>query len=395
MKRPPLQDVVCFSHLRWNFVFQRPQHLMTRCAADCRVFFFEEPILDADTPHLEVHADRGVFVAVPHLPPATGGGRRAAAIRTLLEELLARYAIARPVLWYYTPMALEFSRGLLHSAIVYDCMDELSGFAGAPPGLLRLEAELLASASLVFTGGHSLFEAKRQRHPHVFPFPSSVDVSHFARARRPQADPLDQAPIAHPRIGFYGVIDERLDLELVGEIARLREDWQQIIIGPVVKISQSVLPRRHNIHYLGMKTYEELPAYLAGWDVAMLPFARNEATRYISPTKTPEYLAAGRPVVSTSIADVVKPYGQLGLANIADDARSFVAAVEAYLGSDDRAWARRVDAFLADLSWDRTWAAMQDLVVEAVQRGARPDHRADAHVGRTAPPAAGRSIASA
>ena len=312
MNRSPLQDVVCFSHLRWNFVFQRPQHLMTRCAADSRVFFFEEPLVDADTPHLEVRQDRGVFVAVPHLPPAMGGAHRAGAVRTLLEELLTRYTIVRPVLWYYTPMAVEFSRGLLHSTIVYDCMDELSVFAGAPPGLLRLEGELLATASLVFTGGHSLFEAKRQRHPHVFPFPSSVDVSHFARARRRQADPADQAPIAHPRLGFYGVIDERLDLELVGEIARLRDDWQQILIGPVVKIDQATLPRRHNIHYLGMKTYEELPAYLAGWDVAMLPFARNDATRYISPTKTPEYLAAGCPVVSTSIADVVKPVWPAG-----------------------------------------------------------------------------------
>jgi glycosyltransferase involved in cell wall biosynthesis len=394
MKRPPLQDVVCFSHLRWNFVFQRPQHLMTRCAADCRVFFFEEPILDADTPHLEVHADRGVFVAVPHLPPATGGGRRAAAIRTLLEELLARYAIARPVLWYYTPMALEFSRGLLHSAIVYDCMDELSGFAGAPPGLLRLEAELLASASLVFTGGHTLFEAKRQRHAHVFPFPSSVDVSHFARARRAQADPPDQAPIGRPRLGFYGVIDERMDLGLVAEVARLRDDWQQIFIGPVVKIGESMLPRRHNIHYLGMKKYEELPAYLAGWDVAMMPFARNEATRFISPTKTPEYLAAGRPVVSTSIADVVKPYGHLALANIADDGPAFVAAIESCLGAADHAWLPRVDAFLADLSWDRTWAAMQALVVEAVERGARRDRRTNLRAGLPGPPPADRSIPS-
>jgi UDP-galactopyranose mutase len=247
-------------------------------------------------------------------------------------------------------------------------MDELSAFAGAPEGLLMLERELLARAAVVFTGGQSLFEAKRDKHPRVHPFPSSVDVAHFARARQPQSEPPDQASIGHPRIGFFGVVDERLDLALIDEVARLRQDWHQVIVGPCVKIDPALLPRRPNIHYLGMKKYEELPAYLAGWDVAMLPFARNESTRFISPTKTPEYLAAGRPVVSTSIRDVVRPYGQRQLARIADCPNDFVAQIDAALRDAPGDWLPRVDEFLANLSWDRTWAAMRTLVDEITMR---------------------------
>src|SRR4051812_26059152 len=389
-------NIVCISHLRWHFVFQRPQHLLSRAAKNGVVLYVEEPVLGEGPARMEVTRDTtGVLIAVPHLPANLSLEEHHGWQQRLLADAIERHVPGEFVAWFYTPMALPFTHGLDAAAVVYDCMDELSGFAGAPPSLQRLEAELFKQSHVVFTGGHTLYEAKRASHANVHAFPSSVDVAHFARARRITRDPADQSAIPSPRIGFYGVIDERMDYELLAGVAAARPQWHLVLIGPTAKVDPASLPRADNLHYLGGKTYAELPEYIAGWDVAMLPFARNEATRYISPTKTPEYLAAGRPVVSTSIADVVKPYGQLALANIADDAPSFVAAVEAYLGADDRAWARRVDAFLADLSWDRTWAAMQDLVVEAVQRGARPDHRADAHVGRTAPPAAGRSIASA
>ena len=247
-------------------------------------------------------------------------------------------------------------------AIVYDCMDELSGFAGAPPELGAREQELLRRADIVFTGGQTLYEAKRHAHANVHPFPSSVDVEHFARARAQQPDPPQQAPIAHPRVGFFGVIDERLDIDLVAGAAAARPDWQFVMIGPIVKIDRSLLPVLPNIHYLGPKKYEELPAYLAGWDVATLPFARNEATRYISPTKTPEYLAAGKPVVSTSIRDVVRPYGMQGLARIADTVPEYVAAIDAAMTEDARERLRAVDAFLTQTSWDGTWTRMHALV---------------------------------
>ncbi len=360
-------DVICFSHLRWNFVFQRPQHLLSRCARDRRVFFFEEPVFDAcDGPILTSTADpSGVTVVVPHLP--VGQDRTAVdpPVRALLDSLIEIEGIQPGVLWYYTPMAVAFSGHLAAPAIVYDCMDELSGFAGAPAGLRDAENALLARAHIVFTGGRSLYEAKRHRHVNIHPFPSSVEVPHFARARtRRGAEPADQAAIPHPRLGFYGVIDERFDRELIAGAAALRPGWQFVIIGPVVKIDPETLPRPANVHYLGSKSYDLLPDYLAGWDVALLPFARNDATRYISPTKTPEYLAAGCPVVSTSIRDVVHPYGDLGLARIADEPDAFVAACEAAMAEDAAERQRVADALLSRMSWDLTWQAMADLIAQ-------------------------------
>lgn len=364
-----LPDVVCFSHLRWNFVFQRPQHLLSRFARERRVFFFEEPVHGPGQMRLQVSCSaEGVCVAVPHLPEGLEEQQVRAAQRALLDELLASHGVRRYVSWYYTPMALPFSHHLEPRAVVYDCMDELSAFRGAPPGLLRWEAELLERADVVFTGGQSLYEVKRDRHPSVHAFPSSVDVAHFATARGLLEEPEDQAPLPHPRLGFFGVVDERMDLELLEAVADARPGWQIIILGPVVKIDPASLPRRPNLHYLGSKPYPRLPAYLAGWDVALMPFARNESTRFISPTKTPEYLAAGRPVVSTSIRDVVRPYGEQGLVRIADRPVDFVCACEAALSEDRATWLPRVDEHLAAMSWDTTWARMKVLLDAAASR---------------------------
>jgi UDP-galactopyranose mutase len=360
-------DLLCFSHLRWNFVYQRPQHLMTRFARDRRVFYVEEPMADAAEPRLDVDTDNGVTVVVPHLPAHLDPVLGARLQQILLGNLLREHQIVHPILWYYTPMALEWSRSLDAKAIVFDCMDELSAFAHAPASLLSLERELLERADVVFTGGQSLYEAKKDRHPRVFAFPSSVDCAHFLRARTERLEPPDQAPLPRPRVGFFGVIDERMDLELLAGLARLRPDWHQILIGPVVKIDPASLPRAGNIHYLGMKQYAELPAYLAGWDVAYLPFARNDATRFISPTKTPEYLAAGRPVVSTSIADVVRPYGECGFVTIANTPEECAGALDRALALCDGAWLRRVDHYLSNLSWDRTYTAMNHLVNESAR----------------------------
>jgi UDP-galactopyranose mutase len=351
------------SHLRWNFVFQRPQHLMTRCAQDRRVFYLEEPILeDRSTAILKMAMSGGVRVAVPHLPASTDETQRIALQRALLDELMAREEITDYVLWYYTPMALEFSRHLTPAAIVYDCMDELSAFAHAPASLRQLEAELMSVASVVFTGGQSLFEAKRHRHDNVHACPSSVDTKHFARARELTEDPPDQTCIPRPRLGFFGVIDERMDIPLLDAIAAARPDWHFVMLGPIVKIDPASLPGRANIHYLGARSYDDLPRYLAGWDVALLPFARNEATRFISPTKTPEYMAAGKPVVSTPIRDVVRPYGERGLVRIADTPEAFVSACEAALSEDAAHRTRQADAYLRQTSWDGTWSRMRHLI---------------------------------
>jgi UDP-galactopyranose mutase len=359
--RPAELDFVCFSHLRWDFVFQRPQHLLTRCGERRRVFYVEEPVFGGEL-RLDVsEREGGVRVVVPHLPE----GARAepdALQRRLLERLFAEHDVQDYVLWYYTPMAVEWTRHLSPAAVVYDCMDELSAFHGAPPELKRREAELFRLADLVFTGGQSLYEAKRPQHPSVHAFPSSIDRAHFAQARSLTADPPDQAHIPHPRLGFFGVVDERLDIALLDAVAAARPDWQLVIVGPVVKIDEGVLPRRPNIHYLGAKQYRELPSYIAGWDVATLLFAMNESTRFISPTKTPEYLAAGKPVVSTPIRDVVRPYGELGLVRIAATPAEFVAEAEAALAEDGAALLPAADDFLSRTSWDDTWARMWGLI---------------------------------
>jgi glycosyltransferase involved in cell wall biosynthesis len=365
-----LPDIICLSHLRWDFVWQRPQHLLSRCAGDRRVFYVEEPIFGDYVPYLNISSrDCGVNVVVPHLPEGLDEIEIAAMQQSLLiDELLMEYDITDYVLWYYTPMSLSFTRHLEPLIRVYDCMDELSAFKFAPPGLKRLEAELLESAELVFTGGYSLYEAKRHLHSNIHPFPSSIEAVHFRQARFITEEPADQRNISHPRLGFFGVIDERMDLELLASIADARPDWHLVMIGPVVKINPVDLPQRDNIHYLGGKNYQELPDYLAGWEIAMMPFARNESTRFISPTKTPEYLAAGVPVISTSIRDVVRQYEPRGLVRIADTTADFIQAAEFLLS--DRfnydVWLRQVDESLAFNSWDRTWMQMSNLINTAI-----------------------------
>ena len=366
-----LPDLVCFSHLRWDFVYQRPQHLLSRCAKNRRVFFVEEPVFRNSSMRLEVReTESGVYVVVPHLPE---GLSSEVAITAVLKEMTYRLflenAINDYVFWYYTPMALRFTTHFNPIASVYDCMDELSAFRGADSSLPALEKELFRRVDLVFTGGQSLYEAKRNQHRAVYAFPSSIDAAHFGKARTTTVDPADQADIPHPRLGFFGVIDERFDRELLDQIASQRPDWHFVMIGPVVKIDPDTLPKHANIHYLGGKKYDELPAYLAGWDIALLLFARNESTRFISPTKTPEYLAAGKPVISTSIQDVVRPYGELKLVEIADTADDFIRAAEKILSrSADDKWLARVDAFVANLSWDKTWSQMSALIDKVVER---------------------------
>jgi len=358
--------MIVLSHLRWDFVFQRPQHLLSRAAHDFDVIFAEEPVFaDETVPRLEI-GDRpqGVRVAQPMLPHGTSEESAIEAQRAIIDELAAE-AGGPLVLWYYTPMALPFSRHVEADLVVFDKMDELSAFRNAPPLLLKLEQELLDRADVVFTGGASMHRAAEHRHSNIHCFPSSIDARHFAVARdRSIEDPQDQASVARPRLGFFGVIDERMDIELVGRVAELRPDWQFVMIGPVVKIDPATLPQRANIHWLGGKKYDELPAYLANWDIGFMPFAINDATKFISPTKTPEFLAAGLPVVSTPITDVVTPYGDERLVEIASTAEATVDAVERLFAAERDEWLARVDAKLAQGSWDQTWEAMRGLMTE-------------------------------
>ncbi|WP_432710462.1 glycosyltransferase family 1 protein [Pedobacter sp.] len=357
----PPRHLLCFSHLRWDFVFQRPQHLLSRFANNMKVYFFEEPLFDAkDEAYLTISSRaEQLDVIVPHLPQRIDEKTINQTLIALLDSFFGTSVLDDWTFWYYTPMALKFTEKYKPRMVIYDCMDELSAFNFAPPELIGLEKKLMAKADLVFTGGYSLYEAKKQQHANIYPFPSSIEKEHFGQARKCSAQPVDQSDISGIKLGFYGVIDERFDIELIKELATQRPDWQIVLIGPVVKIAEDVLPRNKNIHYLGQKTYQELPEYLSGWDIALIPFQLNESTRFISPTKTPEYLAAGVPVVSTPIRDVVKPYGISKLVHIGENAADFIKAVETELSRTNRnSWLKNVDKFLYNSSWDDTYEKM-------------------------------------
>ena len=360
--RPTL---LCLSHLRWGFVYQRPQHVMSRLANDYDVIFFEEPVFaQGDTPWLELsQPGPGIDVVVPHLPCGLSEAQINKAQRRLLDDVLAVRSHGQLLLWYFTPMSLTFTDHLRGQVTVFDCMDELSAFRGAPAQLVEMERRLLSSADVVFTGGYSLWEVKKLQHANAHPVPSSVDLAHFNAARQNMPVPEDQMNVPHPRLGFFGVIDERFDIALVERLAATRPDWHIVLIGPVVKIDPTTLPRLPNIHYLGAKQYAQLPAYLSGWDVALMPFAINASTRFISPTKTPEYLAGGCPVVSTAIRDVVNGYGESGVVSIADNAEQFISAVQAAFElKGTTAFLERADAALNGMSWDKTSAFMKEQI---------------------------------
>lgn len=358
------KTLVCFSHLRWDFVYQRPQHLISRFAKIMQVIYVEEPVHDTNSIYFTVlRKEEKLWQVVPHIPAEMDSSEAEWRQGAFLSTLLRSLNITRYICWYYTPMALSISTHLEPELVVYDCMDELTGFKFAPTALREFEAALFSIADVVFTGGYSLFEAKKNRHHNIHPFPSSIDHEHFRKARFSKDEPPDQIDIKHPRFGFYGVIDERMDLDYLKAIAIERPDWQFILIGPLAKIEEKDTPRLANIHYLGKKEYKELPQYLAGWDVAIMPFALNESTRYISPTKTPEYLAAGVPVISTPILDVVKEYSNV--VHIAATAGDFIQVVENGICRDQN-WLETVDDTLKDNSWDITWQRMVNIMEETL-----------------------------
>lgn len=378
--------LVVFSHLRWDFVYQRPQHLLTRFAQDRPVFVIEEPV---HVPLAEAGWERrrcphpNVTVLRPRTPCHEGGFSDAQLpyLEPLIASLIRQEHLERCLLWMYTPMALPLIRPFEPEGVVFDCMDELSAFDFAPPQLVEREAQLLRRADVVFTGGPSLYRAKQGKHPNVHCFPSSVDAAHFGQAKNGLEEPADQAGLPRPRLGFFGVIDERVDLAVLAHLAAAHPEWQVVMVGPVVKVDPATLPQAPNLHYLGQRPYEALPAYLAGWDVCLLPFARNRATAFISPTKTLEYMAAERPIASTPITDVAALYGDVVYLGATSEA--FVAACEAALASSEAERERRaaeMRAVLEQTSWDETATAMERVIRDAL-RAARA-RRATAPLAR-------------
>ena len=364
--------LVVFSHLRWDFVYRRPQQLLSRLAQRMQVLFVEEPVAGTASASLEVRDPApGVRVLRPHATShgPVFHGAHTEQVQQLLLAYLQEHSIDRYWLWFYTPMALPLAAALTPQGVVYDCLNDLSASNFAPPDVLQLEKELLGHADLVFTSGQSLQESRHLQHPKIHRFPNSVDAAHFGRATRPEQAGHDaQAYLGHPRLGYFGVIDERIDLPLLAALADAHTDWHIAMVGPVVQVDPTTLPQRANIHWLGPQDYAELPELVSGWEVCLMPFAVNASTRSISPTQTLEYLAAGRPVVSTAIREVVALYADV--VAIADTPQAFVAACEdAMLRTPAEAAraAAAVQELLSRTSWDDTATAMAELMKQTQQ----------------------------
>jgi glycosyltransferase involved in cell wall biosynthesis len=333
------------------------------------VVVVEEPKWGYQNSDICIGHDRGVTVVTPLMagsPPAPGfGGHVNAEISRLLAQVVPPGS--DPICWYYTPMALGAepagSRPVLR---VYDAMDDLASFLGAPPELRDNERRLLAQVDLVFTGGPTLYRARRDKHRAVHCFPSGVEGAHFAPGSFALVRPADLTTRPRPILGYYGVIDERLDLPLLAAIADAQPDWTIALVGPVAKIDERTIPVRSNIVRFGQQAYRDLPAFLAAFDIALMPFARNDATQAISPTKTLEYLAGEKPVISTPITDVIDLYGDV--VEIAATAPEFIAAAEALLsrtGAEDRRWRARAAHLVAANDWDVIATDMLDVMARA------------------------------
>ena len=390
-----MQTLIVFSHLRWDFVYQRPQHLLSRLAKRYRVLFFEEPVRGQQTPFLERFAPcPNVEVLRPHTTVNAPGFHddQLPELKPLLAEYLSDFSITDYLVWFYTPMALPLLAELSPRAVIYDCMDELSAFKDAPRQMVQRETALMKRAQLVLTGGPSLYEKKRSLHNNVRCFPSAVDAEHFSpRVGLDENAAHLHAAIGRPRLGFFGVIDERFDAELITAVADGAPDCHLVLVGPVIKIDPASLPKRANVHWLGQQPYEMLPHLVGQWDVCLLPFARNESTRFISPTKTLEYMAAEKPIVSTPIRDVLDLYGDS--VSIAATADEFISACRESLSEDSAARQRRIARMRSHVSlctWDRTAHAIHG-EIEAVLQRRKDSVKSVANVERAFSPAVVRS----
>lgn len=351
-------DMVVFSHLRWDFVYQRPQHIISRLAKTQKILFIEEPLC------LPTAEGGALTVITPNLHVLQPNVQCIEEIAGILLQYTAKSVSTG---WFYSASFLPLLSYFNFDTIVYDCMDELSLFKGAPEKLVQLERTLMEKATVVFTGGKSLYESKAQHHNNVHCFPSSVDRNHFAKALNGLALPEDIAAIKGPIVGYFGVIDERINLALLHETALLLPQVSFVMIGPLAKISDQDLPRENNIHYLGMKSYSELPGYLKAFSIAMMPFALNDATKYISPTKTLEYMAAGKPIISTAIYDVVRDYS---------DSVAIISIQQEFATAIENALFKGINVFtptdysniLEKTSWDTTVNKMKDVLKNMVKQ---------------------------
>jgi glycosyltransferase involved in cell wall biosynthesis len=348
-------DIIVFSHLRWEFVYQRPQHIISRLAKKYKVLFVEEPIGQSSPAEkaniISINANLSIF------QPRVDNISDISAV--LVKHIKCNKA---PVGWFYSAAFSPLITNFSFNKIVFDCMDELSLFKGASEQIVAQEKYLMSEAHIVFTGGKSLYQSKKKGHSNVYCFPSSVDENHFKQALNGLEVPADIAHLPSPVIGYYGVIDERIDLKLLNKVAIQNSNASFVMVGPLAKIEQNDLPKQPNIFYIGMRSYNELPNYLKGFDIAMMPFALNDSTKFISPTKTLEYMAAGKPIISTAIKDVVRDYNkQISIINTAEE---FTEAIIHYYNQPSNNFSPMYKEILQATSWDATVEQMDELISE-------------------------------
>ncbi|NDP28009.1 MAG: glycosyltransferase family 1 protein [Flavobacterium sp.] len=351
---PQYYDMIVFCHLRWQFVYQRPQHIISRMAKTMKTLFIEEPLYDSEN-----KSSGNIIVVDSMLHILQPNVKDIESIASVIPLYVRNKSI--PFGWFYSASFSPLLEQINFESVMYDCMDELSLFKGAPEHLINQEKYLIANAKIIFTGGKSLYESKKQLHDNVYCFPSSVDEAHFAKALNGISLPDDIAGIQSPIVGYFGVIDERIDLNLLHATAKQLPTVSFVMIGPLAKIEESDLPKEDNIHYLGMKSYEQLPHYLKAFDIAMMPFALNDATKYISPTKTLEYMAAGKAIISTKIMDVVRDYSTC--VSLIETADEFCEAITFLLDKTDRmSLEMEYHKILKKTSWDATANKMKSII---------------------------------
>jgi glycosyltransferase involved in cell wall biosynthesis len=368
--------IIVHCHLCWDWVWQRPQQFISRLSARHKILFVETIGPD---PHLSSPCAR--FWTAPDFPNVTilrlqfpcwrwpDGAFVDRERRRLVKEFLAGPGAGQfenAVQWFYDPMTVPSFHGYLGEvATVYDCMDELSKFREAPPSIRPRERKLLAAADVVFTGGRKLWESKRMLNANSHFYGCGVDSAHFGKAREPRTKiPADVAPLRKPVLGYFGVVDERMDYDLLVKLAEANPHWSIAMVGPTLKVH--AVPRLSNIHWLGQKAYADLPAYCKAFDVFLMPFALNEATEFINPTKALEYMAAGRPIVSTAVPDVITNFGEV--VHVAKSHEEFISHCREAI---QRPNTKRIQAGLkkaSDNSWDSIVARLEEHVADALHK---------------------------
>ncbi len=374
----PREDwpIIVHCHLGWDWVWQRPQQFISRLSARHAVLFVEtlapDPQLAAPLARFRT-ADNFPNITILSLQFPTWRWNNGHYVDAERQRLVQEFVASRPgnpfehaVQWFYDPMAATAFQGHMGEILtVYDCMDELSKFRGAPPDILQREAKLLMRADVVFTGGRKLFEAKSRYHDNCHFYGCGVDEEHFGQARQNSTQiPPQLAPLSKPVLGYFGVVDERMDYELVAKLAEVNPEWSVVIVGPAVKVDAQSLPQRSNLHWLGQQAYADLPAFCKGFDVCMMPFALNEATEFINPTKALEYMATAKPIVSTAVADVVRNFGSV--VKIAQSADDFISLCRQALAAPEPETTQRGLQMVRENSWESIVSQLERHVSEAL-----------------------------